>query len=72
MLVLDLLWSGVNLLLSLTLATFEVHESDDVALSLEASFLNSALVWEHCSVEHETIDGVVDLLFNLRSAQKKD
>lgn len=55
-LVRNLLGLGVNLLLSLTLTTFEIHEGNDVALGLEACLFNGALVKEHGSVENETID----------------
>ena len=52
----DLLGLGVNLLLSLTLTTFEIHEGNNVALGLEASLINGALVKEDGCVENKTIN----------------
>jgi presenilin-like A22 family membrane protease len=40
----DLLGLGVNLLFSLTFATFEIHECDHIALGDDAGFLDGTFI----------------------------
>ena len=68
-LVLDLLGLGVDLLLSLPLATIEGNESVNSALSLEAGLLEGQRLVESSSAAHEPVDGEVNLLLNTRSKQ---
>ena len=70
-LVCDLLGLGVDLLLSLTLTTLQVHEGNDVALGGEAALIDGGFVRKDGSAAHKSVDSVVDLVFNLDSIQVK-
>ena len=70
-LVLDLLGLGVNLLLSLTLATVKGNEGVNAALGLEASLSEGEGLLEVGSVENKSVDGVVNLFLDFGSKQKK-
>ena len=68
-LVLDLLGLGVDLLLSLPLATVEGDEGVDAALGLETSLLKGHGLLKRGSVEHESVDGELNLGLDLGSTQ---
>ena len=69
MLVLYLLGLGVDLLLSLSLATIEGNKSVDAALGLKAGLLKGLSVLESGSVEHQSVNRVVDVVLDLGSKQ---
>ena len=69
-LVLDLFGSSlVVLLLSLSLSSFEVNQSGDDLLKSESGLVDGKLVVEEGSACHESVDGVVDLFFDLVSTK---
>ena len=67
----NLLGSGVDLLLSLSLATFGVNERGDSAFSLETGGLNGGAVFELSGSEDDTVDTVLANFLNLRSTIEK-
>ena len=69
MLVLYLLGLGVDLLLSLSLATIKGNESINAALGLKAGLLKGLSVLESGSVEHQSVNRVVDVVLDLGSKQ---
>ena len=70
MLVLDFFGSSlVVLLLSLSLSSLEVDQSGDDLLECESGLVDGELVVEEGSACHESVDGVVDLFFDLVSTK---
>ena len=67
----DLLGCGVDLLLSLSLATLGVNESGDSGLGLETTSLNRGGVLELSGTEDDTVDTVFANFLNLRSTIEK-
>lgn len=70
--VLDLLWLGVNLLLSLSLTTIKVVVDNDVGLGGDALLVEGGGVVEDGGTVHEVIALVASKLFNLVSKQKEN
>ena len=63
--VLDLLWLGVDLLLSLSLTTIKVVVDDDVGLGGDASLVEGGGVVEDGGTVHEVVAFVAGQFFNL-------
>ena len=64
MLVLDLLGTGVDLLLSLTLTTIEGANSLDVGLILEGALIDGQVFIELSSSADETVDFIASQFFD--------
>ena len=61
---LDLLWLGVDLLLSLSLTSIKIVVDDDHGLGGDASLVEALGVVEDGGAVHEVVALVADLLFN--------
>ena len=64
MLVLDLLGTGVDLLLSLTLTTIEGANSLDVGLILEGALIDGQVLIELSGSADETVDFIASQFFD--------